>query len=129
MNAATPATTSTELGNIPHPPKGWVWVLRRPAWFDEQCQGGEAAATLGRAWEQLVREHKRVTRDAKRRFEQLRAAQVLYMLKTKDPEAYRLLQQRSVKHMSPIKAARRKEHEQLHFGQPGPTSEAHNHRR
>ena len=112
------------------PPRKYPAGKRRPAWFDEQCREAKRrlrwAVKWGRAREQLVREYKRVTRDAKRRFEQLRAARLLDMLKTKDPEAYRLLQQRPAKHVSPIKATKWKEHIQQHFGQPGPISEADN---
>ena len=93
---------------------------RRPAWFDEQCRETKRrlrwAVKWGHARDQLIREYKRVTCNAKRRYEEKRALRLLDMIKTKDPEAYRLVQQRAEKKTSPIMAATWRQHLEQHFG-------------
>ena len=92
----------------------------RPSWFDAQCLEAKQrlrwAIKWGRAREQLVKEYRRVTRRAKRRHDQMKAARLLDLIKNKDPEAYRLVQRRPPKQPTPVPAESWKEHIQQHFG-------------
>jgi exonuclease III len=124
MDMIERAAKATGMVVLPRaaPPRRYPAGRRRPVWFDAQCLEAKRrlrwAVKWGRARDQLVKEYKRVTRGAKRRFEQLRAARLLDMLKSKDPEAYRMLRQRTPKRATPIPAATWKQHIQQHFGQP-----------